>query len=545
MSFAWFASHSAPGRGAGRWLRCASLPAPRRRRRAGRARRRGPLARARARPRRHRRRRAERRHPLAERDVDRPRRRRRARLHQDRRRRGPRVRVAAGRGRLPGAGPGRCRPRRALVAAGGRRGPERAGAGGLHQRRHPVRGPGALGRQPAERAGCAVHRRGQPRRSRSPTSARRTWPSPPPRAPAAATCAPPTTSRANGRWSRPPWTRSRGDAAGVGTGRPDVAASGDGVGIVAWGEAGHIYTRRVIATTPSTVVEQADPATFAGWSETSASRPSIASGGDSTYASVAFQESLHNGSATQSRVLVNRLHGSTFDGASAADGATTGGPEGADQPQVAVTEYGTGFVTSETDSEPRALRHDARAAREPRLRPSASTRCPTATPPTPSRPTRASSPTSSRGSRRRASPGPPRSACATPPTARTSAPSRSSRARRWGPTDADQGSRPPATWPATPPWPGSRAAARARRSSPPSSSRPPGASCPPTASATSPPRHRCCSGRPRRSCGARPPTPCASTARRWARPPPPRWSRPRRWPTAATPISSAPSTWRA
>jgi hypothetical protein len=138
------------------------------------------------------------------------------------------------------------------------------------------------------------------------------------------------------------------DAAGVGTGRPDVAASGDGVGIVTWGEAGHIYTRRVIGTAPSAVVEQADPASFAGGSEASASRPSIATGGDSTYGLVSFQESLRVGSGTQSRVLINRLHGSSFDGVSASDGASAGGPEGADQPQVAVTEYGTGFVTSET-----------------------------------------------------------------------------------------------------------------------------------------------------------------------------------------------------
>ncbi len=139
-------------------------------------------------------------------------------------------------------------------------------------------------------------------------------------------------------------------AAGTGTGRPDVAACGDGVGIVAWGEAGHIYTRRVIGTTPSSVIEQADPATFAGWTETSASRPSVASGGDSTYAVVSFQASLSSGSATQTRVLMNRLHGSAFDGPAAADGATAGGPEGADQPQAGVTEYGTGFVTSETNA---------------------------------------------------------------------------------------------------------------------------------------------------------------------------------------------------
>ncbi len=153
-----------------------------------------------------------------------------------------------------------------------------------------------------------------------------------------------------GQWSLVPTPLDVrvGDASGVGTGRPDVAASGDGVGIVAWGEAGHIYTRRIIGATASTVIEQADPASFGGWSETSASRPSIASGGDSTYAAVTFQETLASGSATQSRVLMDRLHGAQFDPVAAADGVTTGGPEGADQPQTAVTEYGSGFVTSET-----------------------------------------------------------------------------------------------------------------------------------------------------------------------------------------------------
>jgi hypothetical protein len=154
-----------------------------------------------------------------------------------------------------------------------------------------------------------------------------------------------------GQWAleSSPLDVAASDAAGTGTGRPDVAACGDGVGIVAWGEAGHIYTRRLIGTTSSSVVEQADPATYAGWTETSASRPSVASGGDSTYAAVAFQALLTNGSATQSRVLMNRLHGAAFDGVSAADGAATAGPEGADQPQAGVTEYGTGFVTSETN----------------------------------------------------------------------------------------------------------------------------------------------------------------------------------------------------
>jgi hypothetical protein len=154
-----------------------------------------------------------------------------------------------------------------------------------------------------------------------------------------------------GQWGleSSPLDATPADAAGTGAGRPDVIAAGDGVGIVAWGEGGHIYTRRVTKTSPSGILEQADPPSLDGWSEVSAGSPSISAGGDSTYASVTFQEKFANGSAVQSRVLMNRLHGAQYDGASAADGATTGGAEGADQPQTAVTEYGAGFVTSETD----------------------------------------------------------------------------------------------------------------------------------------------------------------------------------------------------
>ncbi len=103
------------------------------------------------------------------------------------------------------------------------------------------------------------------------------------------------------------------------------------------------------------------------------------------------------------------------------------------------------------------------------------------------------------------SPGPPRSACATPPTAPTSGPSRSSPRRRWGPTDADRASSPPATSPATPPSPGSRAtgaehvdrrrAALSRRRAGSSPSSVPLRRARPT---------RCCLVAGARSCGARP-----------------------------------------
>jgi hypothetical protein len=146
-----------------------------------------------------------------------------------------------------------------------------------------------------------------------------------------------------------------GDNAGSGTGRPAVAAANDGVGIVVWGEAGHVYSRRIWGTAPSVVYEQADVPSLSGWSELTADEPAISTGGDSSYAAVVFREVLSNGSVRQARVLYNRLHGSQYDGVRPADGLSTPGPEGAQQPQVAVTEYGRGFVTASGDQSQQLL----------------------------------------------------------------------------------------------------------------------------------------------------------------------------------------------
>ena len=136
------------------------------------------------------------------------------------------------------------------------------------------------------------------------------------------------------------------DDAGTGSGRPAVAAAGDGVAIVAWGERGHIYSRRVWATSPSVVYEQADVPSLGGQMEVSADQPAVATGGDSSYAAVTFREVVTNGTVNQDRVLVNRLHGSVYDGVDDADGLSTPGSDGADQPQDAAAEYGSGFVLS-------------------------------------------------------------------------------------------------------------------------------------------------------------------------------------------------------
>lgn len=139
-----------------------------------------------------------------------------------------------------------------------------------------------------------------------------------------------------------------GDDAGTGTGRPQVATAGDGIGIVVWGEAGHILSRRVWGVEPSVVTEQAD-APLPGCSELSADDPQAGVGGDSSFVGVAFQELLQCGAQRQQRVLMNRLRGSAYDGIKPIDGLSTSAADGAEQPQVVMSEYGAGWMLSTRD----------------------------------------------------------------------------------------------------------------------------------------------------------------------------------------------------
>jgi hypothetical protein len=155
----------------------------------------------------------------------------------------------------------------------------------------------------------------------------------------------------NGGWAleSAPLNATPGDDAGAGGGHPAVATAGDGIGTVVWGEGGHIYSRRVWGTSPSIVFERADVSSLSGWSELSVAQPQAGSGGNSSYVNVAFNEVLTDGAARQSRVLVNRLQGSQYNGVKAADGISTPGSEGANQPRIAIDEYGQGLVTSARD----------------------------------------------------------------------------------------------------------------------------------------------------------------------------------------------------
>ncbi len=146
-----------------------------------------------------------------------------------------------------------------------------------------------------------------------------------------------------------PMDANPSDDAGAGTARSQVATAGDGVAVVAWGEAGHVYTRRIRGTAPSVVFEQADVPSVGGASEVSADLPSVGTGGDSSYAAVAFRELVASGVQHQSRVLMRRLHGSIMETLTAADGLSTPGTTNATNPATVATEFGRGYVTAVRD----------------------------------------------------------------------------------------------------------------------------------------------------------------------------------------------------
>jgi hypothetical protein len=157
---------------------------------------------------------------------------------------------------------------------------------------------------------------------------------------------------AGGRWSleSAPLNVTPGDDAGTGSGRPQVATAGDGVGTVVWGEAGHVFSRRVWGISPSVVTQQAD-ASLPGCTELSAGDPTAGAGGDSSYVAVAFDEMLSCGGQTQQRVLMNRLHGSQYDGIIPVDGLSSPADDGATAPQLVISEYGAGWVVSTRDAQ--------------------------------------------------------------------------------------------------------------------------------------------------------------------------------------------------
>ncbi len=128
--------------------------------------------------------------------------------------------------------------------------------------------------------------------------------------------------------------------AGVGAGRSRVAISADGIGVVTWGEGGHVYARKMFGGHLSTAPQDLTPATFEGRVPVSSELPEIDAEDDSSYAWVLFRQTFADGG---SRILARRQRGTEFEPPVAID-APSAEPVGA--PGIDLNGRGVGIGTT-------------------------------------------------------------------------------------------------------------------------------------------------------------------------------------------------------
>jgi hypothetical protein len=137
--------------------------------------------------------------------------------------------------------------------------------------------------------------------------------------------------------------------AGAGTGRSRVAIAADGTGVAVWGEAGHIYARRMYGTSPSLVVQDLTLTDLEGHAGGAADEPSVDIEDDSSFAWVAFRQQFADGAGgTQARAIAVRLRGSRSDPAAAYDGLPWGG-QSIETPEIDLNGKGVGVATAGTN----------------------------------------------------------------------------------------------------------------------------------------------------------------------------------------------------
>jgi hypothetical protein len=127
--------------------------------------------------------------------------------------------------------------------------------------------------------------------------------------------------------------------AGVGTGRSKVAISADGIGVVTWGEAGHVFARKMFNTGISNAPQDLTPPDFAGRVATTSDLPDVDAEDDSSYAWIVFRQAFADGG---SRTLARRQRGTSFDPPVAVDT----GDEPVRDPRIDLSGRGQGLATS-------------------------------------------------------------------------------------------------------------------------------------------------------------------------------------------------------
>jgi hypothetical protein len=157
-----------------------------------------------------------------------------------------------------------------------------------------------------------------------------------------------------------PWTvagasvdADAGNDAGAGSARPRVAASADGVAVVAWGEGGHVFARRVQGARPSVVaVDALAGLTLEGVQAAAADLPAVSTQDDDSFTGVALRATFDLGGGTiRTRTVFRRLRGSRFETPVAVDGAPfASGQDSSGTPHIATVGTGQGLVVAGNDT---------------------------------------------------------------------------------------------------------------------------------------------------------------------------------------------------
>ncbi|MET0601204.1 MAG: hypothetical protein ABW167_04375 [Baekduia sp.] len=135
--------------------------------------------------------------------------------------------------------------------------------------------------------------------------------------------------------------------AGDGANRSRVAIAADGTGVAVWGEAGHVFARRMYGTNPSSVVQDLTLTDLDGHPGGTADAPAVDIEDDSSFAWVAFRQQFDDGGVAKPRAIGVRLRGSRADPPVAFDGLGWGG-QGVQAPAVDLNGKGVGVATAGT-----------------------------------------------------------------------------------------------------------------------------------------------------------------------------------------------------
>jgi hypothetical protein len=129
--------------------------------------------------------------------------------------------------------------------------------------------------------------------------------------------------------------------AGQGLGRSRVAVSADGTAVVTWGEAGHVYARRLYGMSISTAPQDLTLDSFDGHPGGVADSPDLDIEDDSSFAWVVFRQAFDD----RTRVFARRLVGSVFDPPVEIDGG-----ESSSSPRVDMNGRGEGLAAVAGDT---------------------------------------------------------------------------------------------------------------------------------------------------------------------------------------------------